>query len=293
MLIKICVLGGSGLIGSSILLENNPSLELSYTYQKNKPINSYPRLRISIPQDFEKLEQFINFQKPNIIVNTVSNSNPSFCEVNQKITFDLHVEFTKKIFNLSQKNNIKLIHFSTDYVFDGKKGKYLESDKPSPINYYGHSKYMSEKIVLQNSSNVIIRTSLVYGKNQNARFFNFVIDNLKNKKEIDVYNDIFFSPTLVDDIVKALFTIAKDSLSGIFHFSSGDCINKYDFAKKIARIFDLDETLIKQSSIKESESKMKYPTKTCLDSTVTSKRLKQEFHSVETGLIKIKNSTEK
>ena len=293
MLIKICVLGGSGLIGSSILLENNPLLELSYTYQKNKPNNSYPRLGLSIPQDFKKLEQFVNSQKPDIIVNTISNANPSFCEVNQKNIFSLHVEFTKKIFNLSQKNNIKLIHFSTDYVFDGKKGKYLENDKPNPVNYYGYSKYMSEKIVLQNSSNVIIRTSLVYGKNQNARFFNFIIDNLKNKKEIDVYNDISFSPTLVDDIVKALFTIGKDSLSGIFHISSEDCISKYDFAKKIARTFNLDETLIKQSSIKELEPKMKYPTKTCLDSTSTSKRLKQEFHSVETGLMKIKNSIEK
>ena len=172
MLIKICVLGGSGLIGSSILLENNPLLELSYTYQKNKPNNSYPRLGLSIPQDFKKLEQFVNSQKPDRIVNTISNANPSFCEVNQKNIFSLHVEFTKKIFNLSQKNNIKLIHFSTDYVFDGEKGKYLENDKPNPVNYYGHSKYMSEKIVLQNSSNVIIRASLVYGKNQNARFFN-------------------------------------------------------------------------------------------------------------------------
>ena len=290
MLTKICVLGGSGLIGSSILLEKYSSIEFCCTYQNNKPNNNYPNLKINIPEDFQKLEEFINFQKPNIIINTISNSNPDFCESNQKNTYDVNIEFVKKIFRISEKNNIKLIHFSSDYVFDGKKKKYSEMDKPNPINYYGYSKYMSEKIVLQNSHNAVIRTSLVYGKNLNARFFNFVIDNLKSKNEIDVYDDIFFSPTLVNDIVKSMFIITKKSLNGIFHISGTNCINKYEFAKKIARIFDLDGTLIKKSSIKKLKSNMNYPTRTCLDSSSTSQEFKQKFHSIDSGLMLIKNS---
>ena len=287
---KICILGGSGLIGSSILSAKNSPFELVYTYRRNKSLNqNFPSISITLPQDFEKLKQFINIQKPDVIVNAISNSNPNFCEINKRPTYNLHVEFTKKIAELCEKNKIKLIHFSTDYVFDGKKGKYSEKDTTNPINYYGHTKAESEQIVIKNPSNIIIRTSLVYGKNDNARFFNFVLDNLKKQTKIYVYNDIFFSPTLVDDVVESVFRISKKSMNGIFHVSGPDCVSKYDFALKIADVYNLDKNLILPKSIKKSKMEMKFPSKTCLDNSKASEALDQKFNSLETGLILTRN----
>jgi len=284
-LTKICILGGSGLIGTSVLSVKNSPFELVYTYRKNKPHNqNFPSISITLPQDFEKLKRFIDLQKPDVIVNTISNSNPNFCENNKKLTYNLHVECTKKIFEFCENNKIKLIHFSTDYVFDGKKEKYSEVDTTNPINYYGQTKVESEQIVLQNPSNVVIRTSLVYGKNDNARFFNFVLDNLRKQTKIYVYDDIYFTPTLVDDIVESVFRISKKSLNGIFHVSGPDCISKYDFALKIADVFKLNKNLILPKSIKESEMKMEIPSKTCLDNSKASTVLDQKFNSLETGI---------
>ena len=290
---KICVLGGSGLIGSAILSENYSSEKISYTYRKNFITSKSNGLQLDIPNDFKKLKQFITIEEPDIIINTISNSNPNYCEENQKETLDINVEFIKKIFELTKKKKIKLIQFSTDYVFNGNKGKYSETDTPEPINYYGYSKYISEKIVLQNSLNTVIRTSLVYGKNQKSKFFNFIFDNLKNGEKIDVYNDIFFSPTLVDDISTAVYKIIEKSLNGIFHVAGPDCVSKYEFAQKIADVFDFDKTLIQPLSIIKLESNMKYPSKTCLDSSVTSVKLNQEFYSIEQSLKYIKNLMKK
>ena len=167
MLTKICILGGSGLIGSTILSKNYPVEKISYTYRKNIINIKSNRLQLDIPRDFKKLKEFITIEEPDYIINTISNSNPNYCEINQEETLDVNVEFIKKIFELTKNRGIKLIQFSTDYVFNGNKGKYIETDTPEPINYYGYSKYLSEKIVLQNSLNTVIRTSLVYGKNQN------------------------------------------------------------------------------------------------------------------------------
>jgi len=290
---KICVLGGSGLIGSTILSKNYPPEKITYTYQKNTINNKSNSLQLDILKDFQKLKEFIKNQNPDIIINTISNSNPNYCEINQEETSNINVEFVKKLFEMTKKNNIKLIQFSSDYVFDGEKGKYIETDVPEPINHYGCSKFLSEKIVLQNSLNCVIRTSLVYGKNQKSKFFNFVLDNLEKKREIDVYDDVFFSPTLVDDISSAVYKIIEKSLNGIFHVSGPNCVSKYQFAQKIADVFDADKTLIHPLSINKIKSNMKYPRKTCLDSSLTSAKINQEFCSIEKSLKYIKNLMKK
>ena len=290
---KICILGGSGLIGSSILTEKTNSEKIIYSYYKNEIKTNHEGVQINIPKDYEKLQRFLDLQKPDVVVNTISKSNPYYCEENQKETFEINVEFVKKISELSNKNNFRLIQFSSDYVFDGEKGKYTEKDKPNPINNYGNSKYMAEKFVLKNSLNTVIRTSQVFGKNHNARFFNFVIENLRRGEKIDVYDDIFLSPTFVDDLITSLFKIIRKSLTGIFHVSGSECISKYEFAKYIAKVLKFDENLINPVSIFKSEYKMNYPSNTCLDNTFTSTKLEQKFHSIEESLELFKNTIEK
>ena len=108
-----------------------------------------------------------------------------------------------------------------------------------------------------------------------------------------MYNDIFFSPTLVDDISTAVYKIIEKSLNGIFHVAGPDCVSKYEFAQKIADVFDFDKTLIQPLSISKLESNMKYPSKTCLDSSFTSVKLNQEFYSIEQSLKYIKNLMKK
>ena len=148
------------------------------------PINTptITSFQCSLPQDFDKLEKIIKNEKPEILVNAMGYSNIDFCELNKEKSHLLHVKISEKISNIALKSNTKIIFLSSDYVFDGLKGSYTELDIPNPINYYGHTKFEAEKIVLKNKNNVVLRTSVIYDLDTRVRFFYYVIENLKNQR---------------------------------------------------------------------------------------------------------------
>ena len=283
---KICVLGGSGLIGSALLKQKNPNFEIIATYNTNTINHHDKSFRIKLPEEEENLKNLLKRERPELIINSIAYSNVDFCETHKDEAYKLNVESTKKIFKISSELDLKIIHISTDYVFDGTKEKYFENDKPNPINYYGITKRKSEEIILQNLENVVIRTSLVYGDNPNARFFNFVLKTLKNGKEIFVYNDVYSTPTLLEELVESVFKIAALDARGIFHVSGSSCVNKFEFAKTVTKILGLDEKLVKPISIKSQNLPAKRPIKTCLDNSKSSNLLKIRYSTLEEGIKK-------
>ena len=285
---KLLVLGGSGLIGMSLLKLNNEKFDIITTYNKNQ-INVPKTLSVkcSLPNDFNKLEKIIITEKPNVIVNTMGYSNIDFCEINKEESHQLHVKITEKIAKLATTYNIKTIFLSSDYVFDGKKGNYIESDLPNPINYYGKTKLEAEKIILKQPQNVVLRTSVIYDWDFRVRFFNYVVDNLKNQREIEATYDVFNSVTLVDSLIQSIFLAIKKDVSGLFHVVDSTCVNRFEFAKCIAEIFKLDKKLIKKKSIDDIDVIAKRPKNACLNNSKAKKELGMEFRTLEKGIKKV------
>ena len=282
---KLLVLGGSGLIGNSLLKMNNGKFEIITTFNQNKiKITKIPSFQCSLPQDVSKLEEVIKSEKPEILVNAIGYSNLDFCESNKEKTHLLHVKISEKISNIALKSNTKIIFLSSDYVFDGLKGNYTELDIPNPINYYGHTKFEAEKIVLKNKNNVILRTSVIYDWDTRVRFFNYVIENLKNQRKIKVTNDIFNSVTLVDSLIQSIFSVIEKEVTGIFHTVDSTCVNRYDFAKCISKIFNFDEKLIQKISIKDIDVIAKRPQNACLNNSKAKKELGIKFGTLEEGI---------
>ncbi len=136
-------------------------------------------------------------------------------------------------------NNIAFIHFSTDYVFDGKKNTpYLEDDATSPVNYYGETKMLGEKNVQENNANaIIVRTSWVYssfGKN----FVKTMMRLMAEKESVNVVNDQIGAPTYAADLAAAVMHIIqqKKFIPGIYHYCNEGIITWYDFAVEIKRL---------------------------------------------------------
>jgi dTDP-4-dehydrorhamnose reductase len=285
---KLLVLGGSGLIGMSLLKLNNEKFDIITTYNKNQ-INVPKTLSVkcSLPNDFNKLEKIIITEKPNVIVNTMGYSNIDFCEINKEESHQLHVKITEKIAKLSTTHNIKTIFLSSDYVFDGKKGNYIESDSPNPINYYGKTKLEAEKIILKQPQNVVLRTSVIYDWDFRVRFFNYVVDNLKNQREIEATYDVFNSVTLVDSLIQSIFLAIKKDVSGLFHVVDSTCVNRFEFAKCIAEIFKLDKKLIKKKSIEDIDVIAKRPKNACMNNSKAKKELGMKFRTLEEGIKKV------
>ena len=284
---KIFVIGGSGLVGN-FFIHNSINHEIITTFNKTK-INASNVIskKINLPEDWAKLQDLILEDKPDVVLNSMAFSNIDFCEINKEEVYALHVKVSEKITALCSKINSKIVFLSTDYVFDGKKGNYAENDKTNPINYYGYTKDLAEKIILKNENNLVLRTSMVYGSSSKVRFLRYVIENLKKDQEINTYNDIFNSATLLDDLTNGISKAIEFDASGIYHIAGSSCVSRFDFAKTVAKVFNFNENLVKPVSIVSSKLKAQRPVKPCLNNSKASKTFGIKFSSINEGIRQI------
>ena len=166
---KVIVLGSNGQLGRSLKsLENKSNLEIIFFDKKKLNINSR-----------DDLEENINFNRPDIIINTSAYTDVVEAESDYTNALKVNFEGVKNIALICKKYSIKLIHFSTDYVFDGlSKKPYTENDATNPINNYGKSKLAGEKVLQEIlTEHIIIRTSWLYS-HYNGNFFTTIARKL-------------------------------------------------------------------------------------------------------------------
>jgi len=195
---------------------------------------------------------FENYQ-PSFFINCAAYTAVDKAETEQEQAYLINAEAVGNIAKQCQQSNTKLIHISTDYVFNGKgTSPYKPDDKTDPVNYYGYTKLLGEQLAINNNPNTnIIRTSWVYSKYGN-NFVKTMLRLMKERKEINVVNDQRGSPTYAKDLAEAILEIVdseqltvNNSLltthrSPIYHFSNEGIISWYDFAVAIKDIKQLD-----------------------------------------------------
>jgi len=263
---KVLVIGGSGLLGKKlreILLENN--YDVFTTYYRAHQTDKEKNYQLDITQK-KDVDIVIKKIKPDFIVHTAALTNVDECEKNKDLANNINIQGTKNIAEISIKIGSKLIYVSTDYVFDGKKDLYKEQDQVHPINYYGFTKLKGEEIV-KNIVNdcIIVRTSVIYGSNNNKNFVMWILENLQKHNRISIVNDQYVSPTLNTDLSEQLVALINNDVLGIFHTAGGERINRYDFSQIVAEVFNLDKTLVDAISIKDMNWLAQRPRDSSLD----------------------------
>ena len=149
-----------------------------------------------------------------------------------------------------KERGIRFLSFSTDLVFDGKKGKpYLESDEVNPLNVYGRSKAMAEEAILQNNKEaLVIRTSSFFGPWDAHNFITTTLAKLRDDQEVKAVSDVFITPTYVPDLVHTCLDLLLDGDSGIFHITNGETVSWYQLATKAALMAGYDASLVMKVS---------------------------------------------
>jgi dTDP-4-dehydrorhamnose reductase len=218
------------------------------------------------------LKDIISSISPDVIINLAALTNVDFCESNPEIAKEVN---TNGVQNLVDVFSGKIIHLSTDYVFDGLKGPYKEEDQINPISVYGKTKYDAEKIVLDKNNNLVLRANVLYDMlwNNKASFLNWVVNNLKNKNSIQVVNDQFNNPTWTESIAEILVNCLNKNMSGLYHWGDQDYLSRYDFAIKIAESYNLKSDLIKQISTSQLKQMAPRPLNGGLDQSKLKKYL--------------------
>lgn len=283
---KLLIIGGASLVGNTIIDYAPDDYEIFAT-EHDVTVNN-PKiysLKLDLLTDKKQIIDYIEKIKPSAVVHTVAFPNVDFCESNHELTDLLHVKITEEISEICSAVDSKLIYFSTDAVFDGNKsGKYLESDIPNPLSYYGKTKLEAEKIILKNSNNLILRTTVIYGWHTRSRFTNWVLNSLKNKKIVNAFTDQYNTPTLVDDLAISIFKIIENDISGLFHATGKSCLNRFEFAKKLAMTFGLDPALIRPTKSSEIPQAAPRPKNGCLDSSKFENDIDMKFNEIDSGI---------
>ena len=177
--------------------------------------------------------------KPKVIINCAAFTNVEDAETETESCSQVNIKGPKNLAIASKKNNSFLIHFSTDYVFDGKKNSpYFENDQPNPINFYGKSKLLGEREIIKTLKEfLIIRTSWVFGKYGN-NFPKIMLSKSENK-DLKIVSDQCGMPTSTSSITNAVIKICKkvenghDINFGIYHYSNYPRVTWYEFAKEV------------------------------------------------------------
>ena len=191
--------------------------------------------------EIKKIQEILSPHNPDLICNFSAFNNVDEAEENKNnnlINSEAMIELGK--FSMARK--IPIIHISTDYVFDGIKGNYLEGDQTNPINEYGMAKLNGERNLLKSSySCLIIRTAWLYSKFKN-NFLEKIILNIINNKELSGAYDCIGSPTSASSLASAINKIIpkylKDlSLGGIYHFTNQGSASRYELVQEIQNLF--------------------------------------------------------
>lgn len=247
---KIMILGANGFTGRRILkrLSSKHQVLACSLHPDILPEEGY-EFHILDMQNVDATDALLNNFRPDVIINASAMSVVDYCEQHPEEAYALNVTAVKHLAEYSLSNSCRLIHLSTDFVFDGTATEaYTETDTTNPINYYGKTKQWSEEVIEQACTNyAIARIEVVYGKpfnGQHGNIVHLVKTRLENGQSIRVVSDQFRSPTWVEDIARAIESLLSDKYQGIYHICGGETMSVADIAYRVAKHFGLDTSLI-------------------------------------------------
>jgi dTDP-4-dehydrorhamnose reductase len=282
--LRIIATGSSGLLGITlvnVLKGNHEVIGIDKIASTNQP----SVLALDITRKHDTVEAIVKLH-PSVLVHTAAETNVDLCETNQEHARRINVEGTANVAEGCAKVGAKMIFISTDYVFDGTKGQYSEIDQPNPISFYGFSKLEAEHIATSKLSNALImRSSVLYGWHPSKlNFATWVIKGLREHQTLRVVKDHMNSPTLVDNLANAIrLAIARNS-EGLLHVAGSERISRFDFARRIAKTFNLEESLLVPVKMSDLNWVARRPEDSSLDVIKAEKELGIELLGVNRGL---------
>lgn len=238
---KIFVTGGSGVVGSKLIRSLCGDNEISYTFLSHPYlVKGCTQYKLDITERNSTIDLIAQI-KPEITIHTCALTNVDLCETNQELANAINVEGTRNVVDACRKVSSKIVYISTSNVFDGGKKIYFEDDRPNPINHYGFTKLMGEKIAASSHlPSLILRTDQPYSWVEKWQKKNFVLQVLKKLEAsnvVEVFVDWYNNPTFIDNFVEATNELIKKEKEGIYHIVGSDFINRYEWALRIANIF--------------------------------------------------------
>ena len=262
---KILVLGHKGMLGTDLVTTLGGAHDVI-----GKDVEDFDIVSAS------DCRELVEESGADVVINAAAYTNVDGCETDEAGCFSVNADGVKNVALACRGTGIKLIHFSTDYVFDGTKAvPYVEEDTCNPINVYGRSKLKGEEYLREFSDNyILLRTSWLYGKN-GSNFVGAIVKKAEKTGELEVVDDQTGSPTCTVDLAAAVKLLVEGEYRGIFHVTNRGTCNWYQFALKILEYKGMENVSIipiKSAKYGKSAPRPEYSVLSCKKFTDATRR---------------------
>jgi dTDP-4-dehydrorhamnose reductase len=283
---RILITGASGLLGLNLALNAGRGHDVVGVDRNTLVSVPFKVIKADL-LDPNAIQRILNESRPDVVIHCAALADLDACESNPDLARRMNVELPAQLADACARRQVRLLHISTDAVFDGQKGgQYSETDVPAPQGVYARTKLEGEQAVLELNSLAIAARVNFYGwslsgKRSLAEFF---INNLGKEKNVNGFTDVTFCPMLVDQLGGILLGMLERGLRGLYHVVGPQAMSKYQFGVEIARKFGLKESLISPQSVDKSSLTVRRSHNLWLSTHKLSTDLGMALPSFSTGL---------
>jgi dTDP-4-dehydrorhamnose reductase len=286
--VRILITGASGLLGINLALE--AAQEHTVFGAANKAMlktDAFSVLQADL-LDPSACQRLLDAAQPDWVIHCAALANIDACEKDPEQARQLNSAVPAKLAELVARGGARMLHVSTDAVFDGEQGNYTEQDPPNPLSVYAATKLEGEQAVTSaNPEALITRVNLfgwsMSGKRSLAEFFFY---SLQSGNRINGFTDVYFCPLFANDLARIFLKMLSLQLSGLYHVVSSQCLTKFEFGQRLARKFNLDGALISPLSVYESELAAARSPRLTLNTNKLTEALGERPPGVDSGLDK-------
>lgn len=290
----ILITGGAGFLGTTWATKNSSRFDVHVTLNHQQQ-----QLKDVTPHwidltDANKVTELVTTLRPDIIINTVGLTNVDDCETQPQLAHQLNVTTAQNIAQATKGSKTKLVHISTDHLFDGEGKFYTEESSVHPLNEYAKTKREAEVVVQKIDPKALIVRTNFYGPSFSKKksFTDWLTTELSQNHQLKMYTDLFFSPIYIGDLIDFTNMAIEKDLNGIVNLTGSERISKFDFGICFAKVFNFDQALIHPTTLNEFPKRVKRPRDMSLSPEKFLKLTGLKTDSVQHCLEKMKSDME-
>ena len=248
---RILVTGASGLLGLNFALQYHHQHKVMGVVHSNPLVGTPFDIFQADLTEPGNVTRILDAAQPEVVLHCAAMANIDACERNPQKTWEVNVKVAAELAHAAAQDGFRLVHLSTDAVFDGLSGDYDEESQPNPLNVYAHSKLSAERIVLETFPETLVARVNFYGWSLSGSrsLGEFFYYNLAAGKTIHGFTDVQFCPFEATILADVLLKLVESGCVGIYHVVSRECLSKYAFGCAIAEKFGLNKDLIRPITV--------------------------------------------
>ena len=283
---RIFVTGISGLLGLNMAVQLRGEHQIAGCYYSHSvDLEGVETLKLDLTHP-DEIADALRDARPDLVIHTAGLTSVEACEHDPDLAYRLNVVAAQNAAQATTSLGARMVHTSTDHLFDGTGAWSTENDTTAPLNVYARTKLQAEDAVLRASPDaLIVRTNFFgWGTSVRTSFSDWILASLRTRRELTMFSDVFFTPLLINDLVDLLMELVSRDCRGILNVAGGERLSKYDFAMKLAQAFGEPTDRIRNISVDEFSFTARRPRDMSLSSVRSEGVLNSRMPRVNEGL---------